>query len=128
LFSIVSVHHFNWYAVAAWGGMSGEMYYHFPSGADSSLVSAEWVRENIQRAGPLGAMYPDVEFILEGDTPLLLYIILKGLSDPEHPEWGSWGGRFGPVVFGEGYFADSVDTIVDGDGRPMMGSHVTVWR
>ncbi|KAL3442724.1 hypothetical protein BJX65DRAFT_312493 [Aspergillus insuetus] len=128
LFYIASVHHFNRYAVAAWGGMSGEMYYHFPSGADSSLVSAEWVRDHIQSAGALGAMYPDAEFILEGDTPSLLYMIPNGLSDPEHPEWGSWGGRYGPVVFGEGHFADSVDTVVDGEGRTMMGSHVTVWR
>ncbi|KAL3484124.1 hypothetical protein BJX62DRAFT_244229 [Aspergillus germanicus] len=73
-------------------------------------------------------MYPDAEFILEGDTPSLLYMIPNGLSDPEHPEWGSWGGRYGPVVFGEGHFADIVDTIVDGEGRTIMGSHVTVWR
>ncbi|KAL3461927.1 hypothetical protein BJX64DRAFT_299911 [Aspergillus heterothallicus] len=111
LFYIASVHHFNRYAVAAWGGMFGEMYYHFPSGADSSLVSPEWVRDNIQGAGALGSKYPDAEFILEGDTPSLLYVIPNGLSDPEHPEWGSWGGRYGPVAFGEGRFADSVDTI-----------------
>ncbi|CEL04964.1 hypothetical protein ASPCAL06086 [Aspergillus calidoustus] len=128
LFYIASVHHFNRYAVAAWGGMSGEMYYHFPSGADAALVSPEWVREHIQSAGALGEKYPDAEFILEGDTPSLLYMIPNGLSDPEHPEWGSWGGRYGPVTFGEGHFADSVDTIVGSDERTMMGSHVTVWR
>ncbi|KAL4875844.1 hypothetical protein BJY04DRAFT_200917 [Aspergillus karnatakaensis] len=128
LFYIASVHHFNRYAVAAWGGMSGEAYYHFPCDADNELVSPEWVRNNVQNAGPLGSKYPDAEFILEGDTPSLLYIIPNGLSDPEHPEWGSWGGRYGPVAFGEGHFADSVDTLVDAQGRTIMGSHVTVWR
>ncbi|KAJ0420209.1 hypothetical protein BJY00DRAFT_313145 [Aspergillus carlsbadensis] len=73
-------------------------------------------------------MYPDAEFILEGNTPSLLYMIPNGLSDPEYPEWGSWGGRYGPVVFGEGHFADSVDTVVNGEGTTLMGSHVTVWR
>lgn len=128
LFYIASVHHFNRYAVAAWGGMSGEMYYHFPSGADNELVSPEWVRKNIQNTGPIGSKYPDAEFILEGDSPSLLYMIPNGLSDPEHPEWGSWGGRYGPVAYGEGHFADSVDTLVDSDGRTIMGSHVTIWR
>ena len=55
-------------------------------------------------------------------------MIPNGLSDPEHPEWGSWGGRYDPVVWGEGHFADSIDILVDQDGRTMMGSQVTIWR
>ncbi|KAE8385100.1 hypothetical protein BDV23DRAFT_188581 [Aspergillus alliaceus] len=55
-------------------------------------------------------------------------MIPTGLSDSKHPEWGSWGGRYGPVAFGEGHFADSVGTVVDESGRMIMGSHVTVWR
>lgn len=127
LFYIASVHHFNRYAAAAWGGISGDAYYHFPSAASRDVVSAEWIKENIQNAGPLGAKYPDAHFIVEGDTPSLLYMIPNGLSDPEHPEWGSWGGRYGPVAYGEGHFADSVDTIIR-DGQTYMGPHVTVWR
>ncbi|KAL1873432.1 hypothetical protein VTK73DRAFT_977 [Phialemonium thermophilum] len=128
LFYIASVHHFNRYAAAAWGGISGDAYYHFPCAADKTLISSEWIRANIQSVGPLGAKYPDAHFIVEGDTPSLLYMIPNGLSDPEHPEWGSWGGRYGPVAYGEGHFADSVDTFVDGSGKVMMGPHVTVWR
>jgi hypothetical protein len=30
----------------------------------------------------------------EGDTPSWLYFLPNGLGDPEHPEWGGWGGRF----------------------------------
>ncbi|KAF7530684.1 hypothetical protein PCG10_000193 [Penicillium crustosum] len=63
-----------------------------------------------------------------GDSPSLLYLIPNGLSDPEQPEWGSWGGRYGPVAWGEGHFADSIDTLVDDNGKTMMGSQVTVWR
>lgn len=55
-------------------------------------------------------------------------MIPRGLSDPEHPEWGSWGGRYGPVAWGEGHFADSIDTIISDSGSIMMGPHVTVWR
>ena len=128
LFYIASVHHFNRYAVAGWGGISGDNYYHFPNDANKEVISSAWVQQNIQAVGPLGAKYPDADFILEGDTPSLLHVILNGLSEPEHPEWGSWGGRYGPVAFGEGHFADSVDTIVDDSGRTMMGAHVTVWR
>ncbi|KAJ5355154.1 DUF1593-domain-containing protein [Penicillium cataractarum] len=128
MFYIASVHHFNRYANAAWSGISGDDYYHFPTNADKEMVSTSWIRENIQNIGPLGAKYPSGEFIIEGDSPSLLYMIPNGLSDPEHPEWGSWGGRYGPVVWGEGHFADSTDTIVDENGHHMMGSQVTVWR
>ncbi|EXJ87771.1 hypothetical protein A1O1_04698 [Capronia coronata CBS 617.96] len=128
LFYIASVHHFNRYAHAAWGGISGDNYYHFPSTASVETISDSWLKKNIQ-IGPLGAKYPDSEFIIEGDTPSLLYMIPNGLSDPQYPEWGSWGGRYGPVVWGEGHFADSIDIITDeAGGRTIMDSHATVWR
>ncbi|WYZ39931.1 hypothetical protein EsH8_IV_000272 [Colletotrichum jinshuiense] len=128
LFYIASVHHFNRYALAAWGGISGEEYYNFPSFANSEVVSPEWIKQNIQSVGPLGAKYPDADFIVEGDTPSLLYLIPNGLSDPEQPEWGSWGGRYGPVTYGEGHYADSVDVIKGASGRTIMSSQATVWR
>ena len=31
---------------------------------------------------------------MEGDTPSWLALIPNGLSAPEHPEWGGWGGRY----------------------------------
>ncbi|CAG7954860.1 unnamed protein product [Penicillium salamii] len=127
LFYIASVHAFNRYGNAAWGGMSGDDYYHFPNNADKEVISSTWIEKNIQ-FGPLGSKYPRSEFIMEGDSPSLLYMIPNGLSDPEHPEWGSWGGRYDPVVWGEGHFADSIDILVDEDGRTMMGSQVTIWR
>lgn len=128
LFYIASVHHFNRYALAAWSGISGEAYYFFPCEADGAVVSSDWIRSNIQGVSALGGKYPDPEFIVEGDTPSLLYMIPNGLSDPEYPEWGSWGGRYGPVNYGEGHYADTIDVLVDGSGRTIMGSHITVWR
>ena len=31
---------------------------------------------------------------MEGDTPSWLNLIPNGLNEPEHPEWGGWGGRY----------------------------------
>ncbi|KAL4789426.1 hypothetical protein BDV19DRAFT_395070 [Aspergillus venezuelensis] len=41
----------------------------------TKLVSPEWVKRNIQTSGALGSKYPDVDFIMEGDSPSLLYMI-----------------------------------------------------
>ena len=71
LFYISSVHAFNRYGNAAWGGMSGDDYYHFPNNANKEVISPSWIRDNIQ-IGPLGAKYPNSEFIMEG---IYLYIL-----------------------------------------------------
>ena len=66
----------------------------FP-GANNEVISNDWIARNIQQGhGPLGAMSPDVSFGMEGDTPSWLSLIPNGLSDPEHPNWGGWGGRY----------------------------------
>lgn len=67
LFYIASVHDFNRYANAAWGGISGDDYYHFPSGGNKEVISKSWIKNHIQSVGPLGARYPDTEFIIEGE-------------------------------------------------------------
>lgn len=64
-------------------------------GADNRTISNGWLRDNIQQGhGPLGAAYPDVSYGMEGDTPAFLSLIPNGLSDPDHPDWGGWGGRY----------------------------------
>jgi hypothetical protein len=64
-------------------------------GINNETISNKWLAGNIQQAhGPLGALYPDVGYGMEGDTPSWLSLISNGLSDPEHPEWGGWGGRY----------------------------------
>ncbi|HLI92579.1 MAG TPA: nucleoside hydrolase-like domain-containing protein [Puia sp.] len=78
------------YAHATWLGMSFGM-----PGSNKEVVSAEWLARNIQEGhGPLGAAYPDVAYGMEGDTPSFLDLINNGLNDPEHPDYGGWGGRY----------------------------------
>lgn len=35
--------------------------------------------------GPLGAVYPEPMFIMEGDTPATLFVLPNGLNVPENP-------------------------------------------
>lgn len=48
----------------------------------------------------------------EGDTPSFLYVLSNGLSDPEHPQWGNWGGRFRSSGYGKEFIP--ADDIMDG--------------
>ncbi|MBB3054473.1 DUF1593 domain-containing protein [Mucilaginibacter gotjawali] len=78
------------YTRATWLGMSFGM-----PGSNTEVVSADWLAKNIQQGhGPLGAAYPDVAYGMEGDTPSFLNLVDNGLSDPEHPDYGGWGGRY----------------------------------
>ena len=78
------------YAKATWLGMAFPM-----PGSNTEVVSADWLEKNIQQGhGPLGAAYPDVAYGMEGDTPSFLSLISNGLNNPEHPNFGGWGGRY----------------------------------
>jgi hypothetical protein len=78
------------YGAATWTGINS-----FVTGIDNSTISTKWLAEHIQQGhGPMGAAYPDVAYGMEGDTPSWLGLIPNGLGDPEHPEWGGWGGRY----------------------------------
>jgi hypothetical protein len=64
-------------------------------GIDNGTIDNRWLAENVQQGhGPLGALYPDVAWGMEGDTPAWLSLIPNGLNVPEHPDWGGWGGRY----------------------------------
>lgn len=97
------------------------------------MVSKEWLKENLQ-IGPLGKKYPDVAFIMEGDTPTFLYLMQNGLSDPEQPGWGSWGGRYIPANVSSkgtptrGHFADCADTVIGVNGEEFTSNRATIWR
>ena len=78
------------YSKATWTGIHTRI-----NGINNETISNAWLAENIQQNhGPLGALYPDVSYGMEGDTPSFLFIIPNGLNTPEHPDWGSWGGRY----------------------------------
>ena len=78
------------YGSATWSAINT-----FVNGIDNKKISNSWIAENIQQGhGPLGVEYPDVAWGMEGDTPSFLSLIPNGLNNPEHPEWGGWGGRY----------------------------------
>jgi len=78
------------YGSATWGAINT-----FVKGINNEKISNAWLAENIQQGhGPLGVEYPDVAWGMEGDTPSWLSLIPNGLSNPEHPEWGGWSGRY----------------------------------
>lgn len=70
---------------------------------DESLTSLEWLDRHVRTGhGPLGALYPSRTWtapnphaaLKEGDTPSWFHFFPNGLGDPQHPEWGTWGGRY----------------------------------
>ncbi len=100
-------------------------------GGDESLTSKDWVLQNVKKDhGPLGKCYPlntgtgDNPYgcLKEGDTPSWLYFLPVGLNKPEHPEWGSWGGRFNKIKEGNIY-RDAIDEV-----NNVKNHRVTVWR
>lgn len=138
------------YGASIWSAINSTI-----PGIDNSTISNKWIAENIQQGhGPLGAAYPDVAYGIEGDTPSWLNLIPNGLSVPEHPDWGGWGGRYelyqptGPLKLITGapiesetrpIWADAIDEYTP----PVMGDYgratkagdksfkdnkVTLWR
>jgi len=96
---------------------------------DQASVSPAWLKKNVLTGhGPLGPLYPDKasgkDGVKEGDTPSFLYVLPDGLSDPEHPEWGNWGGRFKRSGKGNEY-VPALDWMKD---RPDMLYTIHRWR
>lgn len=126
------------YHHATWSGISGDYFHARCDGADYTLVTNEWLNKNICKKGPLGAEYPHWEFLMEGDTPSFLNLINNGLSNPEHPDWGGWGGRYEfytPRMQKwhlnaeiRPFWSDADDEVFGADGRWHDGNHETIWR
>ena len=76
------------YGSATWTGINTVV-----EGIDNSEISNSWLAEHIQQGhGPLGAVYPDVAWGMEGDTPAFLALIPNGLNNTRAPGMG-WLGR-----------------------------------
>ncbi|MCU0252541.1 MAG: DUF1593 domain-containing protein [Vicinamibacterales bacterium] len=126
------------YHHATWSGISGDRFHGRFVGADFSIVDNPWLDVNIRRKGPLGAQYPRTEYLMEGDTPSFLYLINNGLGDPEHPDWGSWGGRYELYAprtqkwFLEPetrpIWSDAADEVLGQDGQWHTTNKATIWR
>ncbi|MEZ5069544.1 MAG: DUF1593 domain-containing protein [Bacteroidales bacterium] len=101
-------------------------------GGVEELTSRDWIDSNVRSDhGPLGALYPPETWtepnphgaLKEGDTPSWFYFLETGLQDPEHPEWGGWGGRF-KEVSGRFYRDDPDFADMDFNAR----ATVSRWR
>lgn len=116
----------NMYSQSTWLGISGD----YSPAVSHALVEAPWLAANIQVASPLGAVYPNTMYTMEGDTPSFLYLLQNGLGDKEHMDWGSWGGRYGLVNLdvGDNHFVDTIDRVVGADGGEYKSAAASVWR
>ena len=126
------------YHYATWSGISGDKLNNF-GGADFSIVDNPWLDENIRKNhGPLGAQHPHTEYLMEGDTPSFFNLIQNGLSDPEHPDWGGWGGRYEcytPRLRKWFYepetrpiWTDAEDEVIGIDGKSYTSNKASIWR
>jgi hypothetical protein len=94
----------------------------YVNGINNDEISNNWLAKNIQQGhGPLGAVYPDVAYGMEGDTPSWLNLIPNGLSNSEHPDWGGWGGRY------ELYKPDFATLKKGGSGVPFEPEPREIW-
>jgi Protein of unknown function (DUF1593) len=128
------------YYYATWTGISGDLYYRNGAGADTSIVTNEWLETNIRIKGPMGKFYPRFMFIMEGDTPSFLGLIDNGLNSYRRPDWGGWGGRYiYRLPYGEPHTiwtqggdeftrATSQDRVIGIDGVEHVSDQATIWR
>ena len=126
------------YHFATWSGISGDKFHGRFAGADFAIVDNPWLDEHIRAKGPLGAQYPQVKFLMEGDTPSFLGLIDNGLNAPEHPDWGGWGGRYefytprmrkwfeNPEP--RPFWTDAEDEVMGNDGSWHTSNKATIWR
>ena len=132
------------YGSATWTGIASPV-----PGSNKEVTSNEWLAENIQQGhGPMGTVYPDVAYIMEGDSPSFLYLVPNGLNNPEYPNYGGWGGRYEfykPALKNDTSFLrpnwpkdevesrplwtnaeDSLVSFIDKKGYKTI--HATIWR
>lgn len=120
----------NWRST--WSGIAGDSHYRNAPGENFHLVDNPWLKENIiENHGPLGARYPRVAYIMEGDTPSFLNLIPNGLAGEVSPAYGGWGGRY-ELRRSSGetrpIWTDARDTVRLSDNREHTSNQATIWR
>ena len=123
------------YSRGTWTGISGDRFYRNGPMHYQHLVENEWLSSHVINAhGPLGALYPRVAYIMEGDTPSFLGLIRNGLGWDTSPSFGGWGGRYTlyrptgetrPIWTNND---DTRDTVVAQDGKAYTSDPATIWR
>ncbi|MDZ7317412.1 MAG: DUF1593 domain-containing protein [candidate division KSB1 bacterium] len=134
LFYIVSPSNVWWteYYKATWSGISGDRHYQNGPFHFFELVDNPWLKENIiENHGPLGALYPPLAYIMEGDTPSFLNLINNGLGSHLDPSYGGWGGRYQlEQTYAETrpIWTNSRDRVQARDGSWHTTAQATIWR
>ncbi|MEO7597764.1 MAG: nucleoside hydrolase-like domain-containing protein [Opitutus sp.] len=120
------------YYLATWTGISGDRHYKNAPLEHFDLVDNPWLTEHVrENHGPLGALYPRVAYIMEGDTPAFLSLIANGLASDRNPGWGGWGGRYiHRQPFGESHaiWTNSRDSVRRQNGEITTSHQATIWR
>lgn len=128
------------YHYATWSGISGDRHHGRFDGPDFTIVDNPWLDEHIRtNHGPLGAEHPQTEYLMEGDTPSFLGLINNGLNNPEHPNYGGWGGRYELYIPPYKKYMYEPETrpiwtnaqdevFSDLTGRHHTSHHATIWR
>jgi hypothetical protein len=137
LFYIVSPSTTDWreYWRATWTGISGDRHYKNGPYHYFELVDNPWLTEHIiENHGPLGALYPKLAYIMEGDTPSFLGLIQNGLGWAVSPAYGGWGGRYALFkAYGESrpiWTSNqfSRDCVTAQNGCTDCSDMATIWR
>ncbi len=123
------------YYKATWTGISGDRLYKNSPRHKFELVDNPWLEENIIKGhGPLGALYPRLKYIMEGDTPSFFNLINNGLGSSISPAYGGWGGRY---VLHQTYAETRPiwtnargcqDTVIAENGMEYTSAQATIWR
>ncbi|CAN5271835.1 DUF1593 domain-containing protein [soil metagenome] len=123
------------YPRATWTGISGDRLFKNGPRYRFDLVDNPWlITHVIENHGVLGALYPKLAYIMEGDTPSFLGHLAPGLGWAVSPSYGGWGGRYAllrpagesrPIWTNDN---DRTADAVDVDGRTEQSDQATVWR
>jgi len=138
LFYIVSpsnpANHLEYYR-STWIGISGDRLWNIGQRHHFEMVDNPWLEEHVMKNhGPLGALYPPLKYIMEGDTPGFLGLIDNGLHWETSPSFGGWGGRYAlyqPAGETRPIWTDNAlnrDTVTAENGRTETSNHATIWR
>ncbi|KAK1676152.1 hypothetical protein BDP55DRAFT_661890 [Colletotrichum godetiae] len=125
IFYITSINGFNEFEGATWVGINTD-----DNGfANTTKIKNAWADANI-RVGPFGTIYPQILYGMEGDSPSFLWLISNGLSVPDMPNLGGWGGRYSRVseVDGFNWYGNAPDSVSLPSGGQYRSSQATIWR
>lgn len=140
LFFIASpgIHPLGAYHFGTWSGISGDKFHGRFSGGNFEIVDNPWLDEHIRSKGPLGAEYPQMDYLMEGDSPSFMHLIHTGLENPERPDYGNWGGRYEYYQprtekwFSEpetsALWTDAEDEVLGFDGHWHTSNKATIYR